>query len=316
MPLIEKFTVKLVGTSRQGECRYNLEQIDRGDGSYIVRYRVPYTCRNIEIHVTYKNEHIAQSPYIVSGAVLSDDCDCPNPLIEQWLSDMNCPTSIDQIDRDLQPFRNVNFPTLRLKILEKFNSPGSVSLCNYVIKDNQVYRECHGKYTGFKMFMDAILMSLARKVKLPDTEFFINLGDWPLVKKGGHTRTTGPYPIFSWCGSDDTFDIVLPTYDITESALQAMNRVTLDMLSVQESRLPWDEKSPKAFWRGRDARRERLQLIDISRKHPDLFNVSMTNFFFFRDEIENYGPKVPHMSFFSFFDVRSFAIPQQWWIIG
>ena len=161
------------------------------------------------------------------------------------------------------------------------------------------------------MFKDAILMSLARKVRLPDTEFFINLGDWPLVKKGGHTRTTGPYPIFSWCGSDETFDIVLPTYDITESTLQAMNRVTLDMLSVQESRLPWNEKSPKAFWRGRDARRERLQLIDISRKHPELFNVSMTNFFFFRDEMENYGPKVPHMSFFRFFDVSALHFPKK-----
>lgn len=82
-----------------------------------------------------------------------------------------------------------------------------------------------------------------------------------------------------------------------------MASVTLDMLSVQKMHVPWAKKISKAFWRGRDSRRERLQLIDISRLHPDLFNVSMTNFFFFRDEAEKYGPKVPHMSFFKFFDV-------------
>lgn len=299
-----EFTVLIYGVSRQGACRYTLEQLDRGDGSYIVRYKMPFTCRNIRIHVYYGDAHVADSPYIINGAVLSDNCDCPDPSLAHWLSAHNCANNISQIDNDLKPFRNVNFTNLRPKILEKFNLPGSVSLCNYVIKDNQVYRECHGKYTGFKMFMDAILMSLVKKVRLPDTEFFVNLGDWPLVKKGGHTRTTGPYPIFSWCGSDDTFDIVMPTYDITESTLQAMSRVTLDMLSVQEAKFTWKDKLSKAFWRGRDSRRERLQLMDIARLHPELFNVSMTNFFFFRDEADKYGPKVPHMSFFQFFDVR------------
>jgi hypothetical protein len=46
----------------------------------------------------------------------------------------------------------------------------------------------------------------------------MNLGDWPLVPK--HKII---YPIFSWCGSEDTKDIVLPTYDITESSRQAMD---------------------------------------------------------------------------------------------
>lgn len=67
--------------------------------------------------------------------------------------------------------------------------------------------------------MDAILLSLARKVILPDVEFFVNLGDWPLVP-----NEEVNYPIFSWCGSTDTKDIVMPTYDITESSLEAMGR--------------------------------------------------------------------------------------------
>jgi Glycosyl transferase family 90 len=216
----------------------------------------------------------------------------------------HCRREDSQIAADLVPFRSINFTVARAKILEKFNEPGSVSICNYVVKDNEVFRKCYGQYTGFKMFMDAIMLSMTRKMRLADTEFFINLGDWPLVKKGGAARTHGPLPMFSWCGSEDTFDIVLPTYDITESTLENMGRVMLDMLSVQKLKTEWRDKIEKGFWRGRDSRRERLDLIDISRKHPDLFNASLTNFFFFRDEAHKYGPKVPHISFMDFFEYK------------
>lgn len=67
--------------------------------------------------------------------------------------------------------------------------------------------------------MDNILLSLSKKTLLPDVEFFVNLGDWPLAKD---SKTH--FPIFSWCGSTDTYDIVMPTYDITESTLENMGR--------------------------------------------------------------------------------------------
>lgn len=59
------------------------------------------------------------------------------------------------------------------------------------------------------------------QVKMPDVEFFVNLGDWPLEKKksGSHI-----HPIFSWCGSTDSKDIVMPTYDLTDSVLETMGR--------------------------------------------------------------------------------------------
>lgn len=56
---------------------------------------------------------------------------------------------------------------------------------------------------------------------LPDVEFFVNLGDWPLEKKD---EKDNPLPIFSWCGSDLTRDIVMPTYDITEATIEMMSR--------------------------------------------------------------------------------------------
>lgn len=59
------------------------------------------------------------------------------------------------------------------------------------------------------------------QVRLPDVEFFVNLGDWPLEKR---RPTEKLHPIFSWCGSNDTRDIVMPTYDLTESVLETMGR--------------------------------------------------------------------------------------------
>lgn len=200
----------------------------------------------------------------------------------------------------------MNYSKVRQSLLDQFVSTraSAIAVCQYVVKRNQVYRTCFGEHVGFKMFMDSLLVSLSRKVLLPDFELFVNLGDWPLMKKGGQSRTAGPRPIFSWCGSDDSFDIVMPTYDLTESSIENMDRVTLDIMSVQQHRVPWEEKENRAFWRGRDARRERLQLVDMARNHPDLINASLTNFFFFRDEAEKYGGKAPYISFFRFFDYK------------
>lgn len=79
----------------------------------------------------------------------------------------------------------------------------------------------------------------------------------------------------------------------------------LDTLSVQGNTGPtWFDKTEQLFWRGRDSRRERLDLIEISKRHPELFNVSITNFFFFRDEMDKYGPAQSHVSFFNFFKVN------------
>uniref|UniRef100_A0A182Y016 CAP10 domain-containing protein n=1 Tax=Anopheles stephensi TaxID=30069 RepID=A0A182Y016_ANOST len=300
----QKYDVHIIGQSRFGSCRYRLNQIDRHDGSSIVRYRLAESCSDVTIHVRHNGAHLNGSPFSIPGTLYSEQCYCPQGSVEEWLETVGCPAGDPQIDMDLIPFRAINFSSLRTRMIQQYDKPGSISHCNYVILRNQVHRRCYGQHTGFSKFMDTILLSLARKFTLPDMEMFVNLGDWPLVKKGGPSRTTGPYPIFSWCGSDDTFDIVMPTYDITESTLENMGRVMLDMLSVQKRGLPWAEKHAKAFWRGRDARRERLELVALSRRYPELLNASLTNFFFFRDEESEFGPRVAHISMHDFFDYR------------
>ncbi|KAF6024518.1 KDELC1 [Bugula neritina] len=150
------------------------------------------------------------------------------------------------------------------------------------------------------MFSDAILLSLVRKVKLPDVEFFINLGDWPLVKKS----STSPLPIFSWCGSDSTSDIILPTYDVTDSTLKSLSQVNLDMFTVQGTdSLNWSQKIPKALFRGRDSRKERLELVKLARRgnNSELIDAGITAFFFFPKDEQLTSERI---NFFDFFKLN------------
>ncbi|KAM3964768.1 protein O-glucosyltransferase 2 [Aphomia sociella] len=299
--LHNKFAVEVDGTSiKNNPCRVWFNKLNRKDGTYIVRYKVYETCTDLSISLYYKSKHIKGSPFTIKGPIRPDQCYCPEENFDSWLQNYGCPKSYNKIKQDLKLYSRVNMKTQVKKIIDRFHKPESTSFCHYVVKNNEVYRNCYGKHVGFNMFADNILLFLARKVVLPDMELVINLGDWPLVRKG-----TEPLPVFSWCGTDETMDILMPTYDITESALENMGRVTLDTLSVQGSiDKVWSEREPRAVWRGRDSRIERLKLVDIARANPDLYNVSLTNFFFFRDKEEEYGPKQPHISFFKFFDYK------------
>ncbi|XP_060809442.1 protein O-glucosyltransferase 2 isoform X2 [Amyelois transitella] len=299
--LPDNFAVEIEGKStKKNYCRIWVNKLYRKDGTFIVRYKNYETCFDLSISLYYKSRHIKGSPFTFQGPIYSDQCNCPDQNFNTWLDRYGCPKSYDSINSALKMQNNVNMKVTVQKIIERFHSPESTSFCHYAVKNNKVYRDCYGKHVGFNMFSDNILLFLARKVVLPDMELVVNLGDWPLVRK-----YTEPLPIFSWCGSDDTLDILMPTYDITESSIENMGRVTLDTLSVQGSiDREWPKREAKAVWRGRDSRRERLDLVDIARANPDLFNVSLTNFFFFRDKETEYGPKQPHMSFFKFFDYK------------
>lgn len=75
-------------------------------------------------------------------------------------------------------------------------------------------------------------------------------------------------------------------------------------MSVQANTGPaWNEKNSTAFWRGRDSRRERLELVKLARANPTLLDAAFTNFFFFKHDESLYGPLVKHVSFFDFFKV-------------
>ena len=87
-----------------------------------------------------------------------------------------------------------------------------------------------------------------------------------------------------------------------------LSRVSLDLMSVQANTGPaWENKTDKAIWRGRDSRQERLDLVVMSRKNPDLIDAKLTNMFFFKKDPDKYGELVKHISFFEFFKVRWYS---------
>nr|XP_028584015.1 protein O-glucosyltransferase 2 isoform X1 [Podarcis muralis] len=293
------FQVKITAPEEQF-TRVGVQILDRKDGSFIVRYRMYASYKNLRIEVQAQGVHVAKSPYSLKGPVYHENCDCPQEDGNAWLEEMSCPPSILQIQRDLAHFPTVDPDKIAKEIPQRFGQ--RQSLCHYTIKDNKVYIKTHGEHVGFRIFMDAILLSLTRKVKMPDVEFFVNLGDWPLEKK---KSSQDIHPIFSWCGSNDSKDIVMPTYDLTDSVLETMGRVSLDMMSVQANTgPPWEEKNATAIWRGRDSRKERLELVKMSRKYPEIIDAAFTNFFFFKHDESLYGPIVKHISFFDFFKYK------------
>jgi hypothetical protein len=218
-------------------------------GLYLIRYLLYDTCVNFKIELLYNKNHITGSPFIYNSPIYPEKCHCPQKITDV-LKNFHCPADYEQVREDLKYFNEIDYNVVTPQILKHFNHPNSISIIHYIIKNNQIYRKSYGKYTGFKNFVDSILLSVLRKVTLPDIEFFANLGDWPLINKKIKTII----PMFSWCKSEETYDIVLPTYEISESTLNAIARNTLDMQSVQKVRWKWNEKEEKAFFRGRDSR--------------------------------------------------------------
>ncbi|KAG7331574.1 hypothetical protein KOW79_005543 [Hemibagrus wyckioides] len=298
-PGANTFEVKITSPS-EPFSRIWVQVLDRQDGSFLVRYRMYASYTDLNIQILLKTNHVAKSPYVLKGPVYHESCNCPEPSGALWEKHMHCPSSFSQIQHDLSVFPKVDLERNAHEIPQRFGQ--RQSLCHYTIKNNQVYIKTHGEHVGFRIFMDAFLLSLTRKVRLPDVEFFVNLGDWPLEKRRTSEKL---HPIFSWCGSNDTRDIVMPTYDLTESILETMGRVSLDMMSVQANTGPaWTEKNTTAFWRGRDSRRERLELVKLARANPRLLDAAFTNFFFFKHDESLYGPLVKHVSFFDFFKYK------------
>ena len=203
------------------------EVLDRRDGTFLIRYKTHGTLRALSIQVTLGQEqkHLRGSPVRLSDGrgdplIHSSSCVCPENDFDAWFQGMSCPESHPQIQEDLAPFPTIDLASALEEAKARFRQRQSFSFCHYVVKGNKVHRQCFGEHVGFNMFVDHPLLFLTRIVRLPDVEFLINLGDWPLVKKNREPLI----PMISWCKDDTTADVLLPTYDITEATVECMGR--------------------------------------------------------------------------------------------
>uniref|UniRef100_A0A8C6Z8V9 Protein O-glucosyltransferase 3 n=2 Tax=Nothoprocta perdicaria TaxID=30464 RepID=A0A8C6Z8V9_NOTPE len=282
---------------------YTPKPLDRNDGTFLVRYRMYGSVRKgLKIEVLFGDKHVARSPYILKGPVYHEYCDCPEEDPGTWQDTLSCPPQEPQIAEDFTSFPTIDLQRMLREIPTKISHTRG-AMVHYTVLNNRVYRRALGKYTDFKMFSDEMLLSLARKVHLPDVEFYLNVGDWPVEHRKAND-TPGPIPVLSWCGSVESRDIVLPTYDVTHSTLETLRGVTNDLLSIQGNTGPsWENKTERALFRGRDSREERLHLVKLSKENPELLDAGITGYFFFREKEKELG-KAQLMGFFDFFKYK------------
>ncbi|CDW54734.1 KDEL motif containing protein 1 [Trichuris trichiura] len=295
--------------SQSGPCSFNHFVYDAFDGSYNVRLVLRETCANLLVGVFSKSGKLLSSKYLLKdalGTLDADICDCPMP-VEEWKATARCRQDLFKfIDEDLAPWpeKSVDFKYVIDEVERKWGwQTKGASLVHYRIRENKIFKKTYGHYVGFSEFSDKALLSITRKVWLPDVDFVLNLGDWPLELRRRQSKP--PVPIIAWCGSADSLDIVLPSYEVMLNTLKTDLSYNQDLLKVSELRqVSWKNKTSKAFWRGRDSRKERLLLVNISRSHPDLLDAALTHFFFFNNDIPVYGPAVATIPFQDFFKYK------------
>ncbi|GMR50940.1 hypothetical protein PMAYCL1PPCAC_21135, partial [Pristionchus mayeri] len=204
-------------------CRFHASLIDRGDGSYIGRIRILGSCLSLSISLMTKEKDELcklEMSNVDGSLLLQEECLCPDsiPSSAKWIEHATCDNE-PQLEEDLARFPKISFSSVLSEAVKLFGQPQhsrSYSTCHYAIKSNKIYRKCYGEYVGFAAFADDVLLSITRKMVLPDTQFIMNLGDYPL----SHGSRGVKLPIISWCGSTETMDIVVPTYALTNTLLR------------------------------------------------------------------------------------------------
>lgn len=86
------------------------------DTFFIVRYKLYEVCSFLKISVTYKKQHLDQSPYIINSRVLPDNCACPEKGVESFLVTWNCGSVPKLLETQLKEFGQINWTEKRKEV--------------------------------------------------------------------------------------------------------------------------------------------------------------------------------------------------------
>jgi len=285
------------------------EVLGLGDGLFVVRYRAWRSLAAVLLRLSCCGGRAVRGfpRRLRGGAVRPEDCACaPTLALAEWARRMGCSAAPPRrVARDMARFSaGIDAAQVAQDFERHVAAPQTVAACRYRVRQQgaAISRRCYGEHVGFREFSDELLLSLARKARLPDLDFIWNLGDWPLGRLATESGQVRPLPIVSWGGSNSSSDLLLPTYEIMEATLQMMDRVTVDVFSVLAAGadLPWSDRSEKLFWRGRDSHQQRLNLVRLAQRKPDLIDAHLTALFFSHND-STLGQLAQHSSFFDFF---------------
>ncbi|KAJ8960819.1 hypothetical protein NQ318_020115 [Aromia moschata] len=182
-----------------------------------------------------------------------------------------CRCHAEVISNDLQPFKAKG---ISRKLIQDVKSKGT----RYQIIRNRLYREQSCMFPARCAGIEHFLLDLLPK--LPDTEFIVNTRDWPQIHK-----QYGVFgPVFSFSKTADYYDIMYPAWSFWEGGPAISlyprgigrwdnHRYKLGKLGNETS---WEDKTPKAFFRGSRTSSERDPLVLLSRENPDLVDAQYT----------------------------------------
>lgn len=160
---------------------------------------------------------------------------------------------------------------------------------NFGPQNNVIYSKSYGRYGSFQKFFNDILFSLRRKVQIPDVEFLLDMGDWPASPKVDERtgEPKAPLPVFSWCGSDTHYDMVLPTYKLVQAGVfgkDLENPQEVDGTSYEVGGT-WASKKPHVYFRGRPSNDVRTAAFTRAKGNPVLdISITKNHFNYFPDD--------------------------------
>jgi len=148
----------------------------------------------------------------------------------------------------------------------------------YQVINGTLYRSEECMFPFRCVGIEHFLLEVAKD--LPDTEFVVNVRDWPQASKHGP-----PLPVFSFSKvPSDHWDIMYPAWafwaggpaiNLYPRGLGRWDLLRESLTSAAEDN-PWENKQDKAFFRGSRTSGERDPLVLLSRKCPDLVDAEYT----------------------------------------
>jgi len=148
----------------------------------------------------------------------------------------------------------------------------------YQVINGTLYRSEECMFPFRCVGIEHFLLQLAGD--LPDTEFVVNVRDWPQASKHGP-----PLPVFSFSKvPSDHWDIMYPAWAFWAGGPainlypRGLGRWDLlrDSLAAAAYDNPWSKKLDKAFFRGSRTSGERDALVLLSRKCPAVVDAEYT----------------------------------------
>ncbi|GAB4861789.1 hypothetical protein Ancab_037046 [Ancistrocladus abbreviatus] len=175
----------------------------------------------------------------------------PQPFEENNSSRQQCPDYFRWIHEDLKPWKKKGITREMVKELEKY------AHFRLVIVNGTAYVKQYAKaFQTRDVFTLWGVLQLLRMYPgmLPDLDLIFQCHDQPSIKKDWYqgAKAAEAPPLFHYCGSDSTFDIVFPDWSFwgwPEVNIKPWVPLMKD-LEEGNRRTDWKDRMPYAYWKG------------------------------------------------------------------